>query len=210
VWASEAFREALAVHLAALELPPNRPVRLWVADEMRYGLLPVTRRVWSLRGVRPVCPVQPRYEWAYLYGAAEVGGQAQVEFCYCPSVNLQWSHGFLEQLAARDPEATHVVLWDGAGFHPQDGAAGLPDNVRLLPFPPYSPELNPIEGLWDQLKDQLCNKVYASLRAMEKAITEFLRPFWEEPERVHDLIGNGWLLARAQAFFRQFYTSTAV
>jgi hypothetical protein len=45
---------------------------------------------------------------------------------------------------------------------------------------------------------------------MEKAITEFLRPFWEEPERVHDLIGNGWLLARAQAFFRQFYTSTAV
>jgi hypothetical protein len=113
---------------------------------MRYGLLPVTRRVWSLRGVRPVCPVQPRYEWAYLYGAAEVGGQAHVEFCYCPSVNLQWSHGFLEQLAARDPEATHVVLWDGAGFHPQDGAAGLPDNVRLLPFPPYSPEREPHRG----------------------------------------------------------------
>jgi hypothetical protein len=42
VWASEAFREALAVHLAALALPPDRPVRLWVADEMRYGLLPVT------------------------------------------------------------------------------------------------------------------------------------------------------------------------
>jgi transposase len=209
-WASEAFREALAVHLAALELPPNRPVRLWVADEMRYGLLPVTRRVWSLRGVRPVCPVQPRYEWAYLYGAAEVGGQAQVEFCYCPSVNLQWSHGFLEQLAARDPEATHVVIWDGAGFHPQDGAAGLPDNVRLLPLPSYSPELNPIEGLWDQLKDHLCNKVFASLLAMEAAITDFLRPFWENPERVRDLIGHGWLLARVQAFFRQFSTSMAV
>jgi transposase len=209
-WAAEAFREALAVHLAALELPLDRPVRLWVADEMRYGLLPVTRRVWSLRGLRPVCPVNPRYEWAYVYGAAEVGGQAQVEFFYSPSVNLQWSQLFLEQLAAREPEATHVVLWDGAGFHPQDGAAGLPENVRLLPFPSYSPELNPIEGLWDQLKDHLCNKVFASLRALEDAMTDFLRPFWEESERVRDLIGNGWLLARAEAFFRQLSTSIAV
>jgi hypothetical protein len=126
---------------------------------MRYGLLPVTRRVWSLRGVRPVCPVQPRYEWAYLYGAAEVGGQAHVEFCYCPSVNLQWSHGFLEQLAARDPEATHVVLWDGAGFHPQDGAAGLPDNVRLLPFPPLQPRTRtPSRGCGTNLRTSSATK----------------------------------------------------
>jgi transposase len=209
-WACLAFREALAVHLVALELPSDRPVRLWVADEMRYGLLPVTRRVWSLRGVRPVCPVHPRYQWAYLYGAAEVGAQAHVEFLYCPTVNLECSHRFLQQLAAREPGATHVVLWDGAGFHPQDGAAGLPDNVRLLSWPPYSPELNPLEGLWDQLKDYLCNEVYASLRALEKAMTDFLRPFWENPERVRDLIGDGWLLAQAKAFFRQLYTSAAV
>jgi transposase len=209
-WASLAFREALAVHLAALKLPPNRPVRLWVADEMRYGLLPVTRRVWSLRGVRPVCPVHPRYQWAYLYGAVEVGGQAQVECLYCPTVTLEYSQRFLKQLAAREPGATHVVLWDQAGFHPQEGAAGLPDNVRLLPLPPYSPELNPIEGLWDQLKDHLCNKVFASLRALENAMTDFLRPFWENPERVRDLIGQGWLLAQANAFFRRIYTHATI
>jgi transposase len=209
-WAAEAFREALAVHLVALDLPADRPVRLWVADEMRYGLLPITRRVWSLRGVRPVCPVHPRYEWAYVYGAAEVGGQARVEFLYGSTVDLQHSALFLEQVGAREPGATHVVIWDGAGFHPQDGAAGLPDNVRLLPLPSYSPELNPIEGLWDQLKDHLCNKVFASLRAMQKAITDFLRPLWENPERVRDLIGYGWLLAQAKAFFRQLSTSIAV
>jgi hypothetical protein len=83
---------------------------------MRYGLLPVSRRVWSLRGVRPVCPVNPRYEWAYVYGAAEVGGQARVEFFYSPSVTLEWSQLFLQQLAAREPEATHVVLWDSGGL----------------------------------------------------------------------------------------------
>ena len=53
-----AFRETLAVALAALALPVGKPVRLWVADEMRYGLQPVTRRVWSLRGERPVCSVR--------------------------------------------------------------------------------------------------------------------------------------------------------
>jgi transposase len=205
-WAALAFREALAVHLVALDLPPDRPVRLWVADEMRYGLLPVTRRVWSLRGVRPVCPVNPRYEWAYVYGAAEVGGAARVEFLYSPTVDLEFSALFLQQVGAREPDATHVVIWDGAGFHPQDGAAGLPDNVRLLPLPSYSPELNPLEGLWDQLKDHLCNKVFASLRAVEATITDFLQPFWEEPERIRDLIGQGWLLAQANAFFRRIYT----
>ena len=48
-----AFRETLAVALAALALPVGKPVRLWVADEMRYGLQPVTRRVWSLRASGP-------------------------------------------------------------------------------------------------------------------------------------------------------------
>jgi hypothetical protein len=148
---------------------------------MRYGLLPVTRRVWSLRGVRPVCPVHPRYEWAYVYGAAEIGEQAHAEFFYCPSVNLQWSQLFLQQLGAHDPEATHVVIWDGAGFHPQDGAAGLPDNVRLLPLPSYSPELNPIEGLWDQLKAYLCNQVFASLQALEDAMTTSYGLFGKTP-----------------------------
>lgn len=209
VWAAAAFREALAVYLRALEVPPEQPVRLWVADEMRYGLQPVTRRVWSLRGLRPVCPVQPRYQWGYLYGALEVGGQGHAEFLCCPTVNLDYSRRFLEQVAAHDPQATHVLIWDGAGFHPADGTAGLPDNVRLLAFPPYSPELNPIEKLWDQLKDGLCNEVYASLAALEQTLTKLLRPFWQEPERVESLVGQGWLWAQSQRFFRQHSTSMA-
>ena len=77
------------MRLAALEIPHDRPVRRWVADEMRYGLLPLTRRVWSVRGLRPICPVHPRYEWAYLYGALEVSGPGQAQFLCCPTVNLE-------------------------------------------------------------------------------------------------------------------------
>jgi putative transposase len=115
---------------------------------MRYGLL--ARHAAGLElagggGCGPSARCTPATNWAYLYGAAKVGGQARVEFLYCPTVNLEHSQHFLEQLGAREPGATHVVIWDGAGFHPppQDGAAGLPDNVRLLALPPYSPEREP-------------------------------------------------------------------
>jgi hypothetical protein len=130
-WAAVAFRETLAVALAALALPVGKPVRLWVADEMRYGLQPITRRMWSLRGERPVCAVRPGYQWGYVYGALEVGGQSGAQFLYCPTVNLPCSQRFLRQVAASDPAATHVVLWDGAGFHPKDQSRGQPAPTDL-------------------------------------------------------------------------------
>jgi transposase len=162
--------------------------------------------VWSLRGERPVCPVRPGYRWGYVYGALEVAGQSGAQFLYCPTVSLDGSRRFLHQIAARDPPATHVVLWDGAGFHPKDQAPGQLANVGLLTFPPYSPELNPIEKLWDRVKDRLCNRPYSSLRALEAVPTDALRPFWQRPEQVSDLIGQGWLRARVQDFLRQHPT----
>ena len=63
---AEAFKHELCRRLEALELPSNRAVRVWVQDEMRFGLQPVTRRAWGLPGVRIIKPVQPRYEWGYV------------------------------------------------------------------------------------------------------------------------------------------------
>jgi transposase len=204
--AAEAFKTTLSQKLAALKLPASRPVRLWVADEMRYGLQPVTRRVWALRGQRAVAPVHPRYQWGYVFGALQVGGEGAAEFFYCPTVNLESSRTFLAQVAAREPDAIHVVLWDGAGFHPGDGDPGLPANVRLMAFPPYSPELNPVEKLWDQLKDRLCNRVFANLKALETVMSEFLRAFWQDTQRVVSLIGDGWLRAQSERFLRRHST----
>ena len=112
-------------------------------------------------------------------------------------------------MAAREPEATHVVIWDEAGFHPDDGAPELPANVRLLALPPYSPQLNPVEKLWDQLKDRLCNQPFTTLRALEAVMTDCLRAFWQDARRVFSLIGDGWLLVQSQHFFRQHYTPTS-
>ena len=60
--------------------------------------------------------------------------------------------------------------------------------------------LNPVEKLWDQLKDRLCNRVFANLKALETVMSEFLRAFWQDTQRVVSLIGDGWLRAQSERF----------
>lgn len=195
--ATAAFRAELESKLESLALPKDKPVKIWVADESRFGLHTQSRRCWALRGQRVVIPQQQRYEWEYVYGVLEVV-QGGAQFRFLPSVNLNFSRNFLGQIAASDPQAEHVVIWDQAGFHPRVQDPSLPPRIHLLPLPPYSPELNPIEGLWDQVQDRTCNQRYVSLDALEETLTAALRPFWESPAKVLSLIHH-WLHAQANA-----------
>lgn len=195
--ATVAFRAELETNLEKLDLPKERAVKIWVADESRFGLHTQSRRCWALRGQRVVLAREQRYEWEYVYGAVEVvEGLAQFQFL--PSVSLRLSRGFLQQIADSDAQAEHVVIWDQAGFHPRPGDAQLPARIHLLPLPPYSPELNPVEGLWDQTQDVTCNQHFADLDQLEEALTQALRPFWETPARVLSLVHH-WLHDQANA-----------
>jgi transposase len=187
------FKITLTEKLHKLQLPQEKKVKLWVYDEMRYGLHPVVRRVWSLKGTRVIVPVLRKFEWGYLFGALEVGGGGS-EFLYSPTVNKEADGFFLKQLAASDPEAMHVVIGDGAGFHHRDQSAEeLPSNLRILTLPAYSPELNPAEKLWDMIKDTICCVAWKSLEAIEEKITRTLREYWEHPQKVLDLFKNSYL-----------------
>ena len=67
------FRVDLSNRLAkAVGDSPDKPVRIWVLDEHRYGLLPVIRRVWGRKGVRVHAPYKTTYQWGYLHEALEV------------------------------------------------------------------------------------------------------------------------------------------
>lgn len=195
--ATEAFKERLAEHLTALKIAPGQPVRLWVMDEMRSGLHTVARRVWGLSGVRPVVTVQQKYEWQYVYGALEVGGNNAAHCWYAPTVDLEHNKGFLAELATSDPTSIHVIIYDGAGFHHRDGHPDLPPNLRIINLPPYSPELNPVEKLWDILRDAICNRIFSTIEELQVALTAKLRTYWEDAGNVRRLLGNGWLLAQA-------------
>jgi transposase len=79
----------------------------------------------------------------------------------------------------------------GLSFHPEDGAPRVPANVRPVTLPPYSPQLNPVEKLWDQLKDYLCNQPFKTLLQLEAVMPEFLRGIWQDAPRVCRLVGEG-------------------
>ena len=193
--ATQTFRENLAEEL--LEVAGNaRKVRIWVCDEHRYGLLPVIRRCWGLRGVRVHAPYATRYQWGYLYEALEVDGASHSEFLFVPTVSKQISNLFLKQVSEVEPEALHIVIWDGAGFHPREGEAGVPTNVRLIQLPAYSPELNPVEGLGDRIKDAVSNRLWSTLRSLEDAILEEIAPIREGGVAVAGMI-HDWMLCQA-------------
>ena len=197
---AKAFPQELPAKLTAATVEAGaRPVRLWVLDEHRYGLLPVIRRCWGLRGVRVHVPYATRYEWGYLHEALEVDEDNKVELLFTPTINQDIHALFLRQIAESDPAAWHVVIQDRAGFHLAAGDARLPANLRLVPLPPYSPELNPVEKLGDLVKDAICNRLFKKLRTLEDAILAELEPLRRSGARVAQLIGDGWLLQQANA-----------
>ena len=126
-----------------------------------------------------------------------VAGETQ--FQLMPTVSLNLSRGFLTQIAQSDPASEHVVIWDGAGFHPTNTAATLPPRVHLLSLPPYSPELNPVELIGDMVKDRIANTLWNTFEALEEAISEELQPLCHNAERVRSLVSFPWLLEQVNA-----------
>lgn len=193
--AVESFKRELEPQLKEIvaNLPdPQKPVRVWVEDEGRYGLITVIRKMWGLKRKRIIAPYQGTREASYLYGALEVT-EGQSQFLFEKKANLETTDAFLREMVASEPNAYHIILWDNASFHPKPAAESLPETVRLLPFPPRSPELNLSEKLWDILKDGIANKAFKTLEILEETITAIFEPFISSCQRVKQLLGNNWL-----------------
>jgi transposase len=189
-----AFKAELPAKLAELAKGSPRPVRIWVLDEHRYGLLPVIRRVWALKGKRVHAPYVTKYRWGYLHEALEVDGKNACELLFTPEINQDWHQKFLEQIGQSDPDSLHVVIADQAGFHFEPTDPRVPANLKLLPLPPYSPELNPVERFGGLIKAQVSNRLYGSLKKLEGHIEAICR-VWGQPQAVAGLI-HDWLLEK--------------
>ena len=156
------------------------------------------RRRWGLRGVRGLVAHQQKDEWDDPYGAVEVTRAGRV-FCFQSTVHLECGQRFLEQISADDPAAIPGVIEDGAGFHLREGDPRVPANVRLIQGPASCPELNPIEKLWDHLKDAICHQVGPGIEELRVALPRWLEAFWRDESRAFSRIGRGWLWAQVNA-----------
>ena len=189
---AKAFKTELPAKLTAVvDAGGTRPVRLWVLDEHRYGLLPVIGRVWGRRGVRVHAPYATKYKWGYLHEALEVDGAHASELLFTPAIDRDIHALFLRQIADSDPAVLHIVIQDQAGFHLPAADPRLPANLRLLPLPPYCPELNPVERFGGLLKAQVRNRLYPTLRKLEDHLAAAARR-WTSPAKVAGLI-HTWL-----------------
>ncbi|SFL17930.1 DDE superfamily endonuclease [Falsiroseomonas stagni DSM 19981] len=91
------------------------------------------------------------------------------------------------------PGAHAVVTLDGAGWHQTGGKLRVPDNVSLLPLPPYSPELNPVENVWQYLRqNQLSNRVFEAYEAIVDACCTAWNALTDDPARITSIATRDW------------------
>lgn len=161
-------------------------------DEGRFGLLGSPRRCWAPRDCRPI--VGARLERKYLYAFAAVSPHDGVmDSLVLPWVNAEAMSMFLAEVACRHPEEFIVMVMDQAGWH-LAGELRVPANMRLIYLPPYSPELNPAEHLWEALREQcFANTVFADLDAVEDALIAGLRNLEANPLRTQSMTGFEWI-----------------
>ena len=182
----------LAAALTAAGLTAG--ARIGYADEQRIGLRGTTRRVWGRRGVKVRQRLQLRYEWAYLFAAVDARAG-----------RIWWD--WLETMRAADLRPVLAAVrerglldargWDGAPSHADADirAVGLP----LVRLPPYSPELNPAERLFEEVRRRVEGTAYATLADKVDAVQAFLRELDADPARVRRLCGWDWLTATHDA-----------
>ena len=102
------------------------------------------------------------------------------------------------------------MVIDGAGWH-RSGTLKAPDNIYLLKLPPYAPELNPIEHVWDELREKFFhNRVFVSLNTLEDQLALGLKILEENPETVRTIVSWDWIVTstlvpgRKPPFFRNW------
>ena len=170
----------------------GKPIEIWFQDETRVGQQGGLTRVWAKRGSRPRVLKDQRFSWAYLFGAvcpARNTGAAVI----MPHVNIEAMEEHLAEISRRVTEGAHaVILLDRAGWH-QSRKLRLPENTSLLPLPPYSPELNPPENVWQYLRqNEWSNRVYESYRDILKACCDGWNNLMAQPDRLASIIRREW------------------
>jgi len=165
----EFFKEIVVEQIEAIAAAhPGEQIHTYFQDEARFGQKGTITRVWARRGSRPTAVRQTGFASLYVLAAvcATTGAMSAL---IMPELNTAVVNLFLEQFARELPAGVHAVLiWDGAGFHTSEGLV-VPANVSLIPLPPYSPELNPVENLWHYLRaHHWSNRSYRDYDALQE------------------------------------------
>ncbi len=150
-------------------------VRVFAQDESRFGLRTVRRRRLTARGVQPIGTIQHTFQSFYVYGAvAPTTGEHF--FLSLSRLNSTHFQIFVDAFAHAYPDSLNILVLDNSGAHTAKRLI-MPDNIRLVLLPPYTPELNPIERVWRDMKDEVGWKQFTDVDAQQHYIRELISTY---------------------------------
>jgi hypothetical protein len=173
-------------------VPKRKAIEIWFQDEARIGQKNGIVRQWAKRGTRPRQPADQRYESAYLFGAIcpARGTGAALALPYANTEAMQLHLDEISRMVAKGAHA--VLLLDRAGWH-TTGSLNVPKNMTLIFLPSRSPELNPVENIWQYLRaNWLSNRVFESYEAIIDAACEAWRNLMAKPKTITSIGLRDW------------------
>jgi transposase len=171
----------------------QRPVKVFFEDEARFGRINIVGRCWVAKSARAVVSQQMIRE--YLYAYTTVCPQTGENYSIISPVNnTEAMNIFLEAFAKAYGHYRIILCLDGAGWHISKSLT-LPENIQFLRLPPYSPELNPAEHIWDYIREQkkFNNYTFDTLEDVENQLSEMLRQLNGEKDILKSMCGFKWL-----------------
>ena len=162
-------------------------------DEGRFGRINDPRRCWAPQGVRPQVAAQIVREFTYVYAAVSPWDGA-MDSLILPEANTESMLYFLEEISARYPDEFILMYMDQAGWH-KSAALAAPANMRVAWLPTYSPQCNPTEHIWDEVREKwFANIAFNSMKAVESTLVEALTVLEDDPYRIQGLTGFLWII----------------
>ena len=155
---------------------------------MRIGLRGMVRRVWGRRGVKVHQRLQLVYKWLYLFLVVDVR-QGKLYWTWITSMKAEMIKGVVRGL--KQQTEVGAVVWDGAPGHRHQRVQKL--GMPLIGLPPYSPELNPAERVFEEVRRWIEGRVYNSIEDKVAAVEAFLSKLESDPQQVRALTAWDWI-----------------
>ena len=162
-------------------------------DEAGFGRINKPKRCWCRKGIRPIVPCHHIREYRYLYGAVSPL-DGELFSLVMPYANTDCMNVFLEELSQGYPAEYIVLVLDNAAWHSSSGLV-VPANIQLYPLLPYTPELNPIEMIWDEVREKgFRNEIFKSLEAVLERLCDTVNALCSNPRRIASITRRQWLI----------------
>lgn len=161
-------------------------------DEAGFGRINKPKYCWCEKGIRPTVPCHHIREYRYAYGAVEPK-TGESFFLVMPYCNTDCMNVFLKSLSETYPKDKIMLVCDGASWHTSKGLA-IPDNIEILHIPPYTPEMNPIEQIWEELREKgFRNEVFPTLSKVVDRLCSAICDL--TADTIMSITGRDWILS---------------